>query len=104
MSIESFYTDDITIQRRTEQSVSGEVVVVYVDKLRTVGKVRNVAGNERQGVNKTIAECDTRIYTYPEDIEVTDRILWQGRYFDIYNVNNVMQMNGHLQIDAREIK
>ena len=102
--ISAFFKDTIVVQRRVETLVSGELVISYETVNTVKGCARNVVGNSRQGVNKTVAECDYRFYLPIVNVLITDRIYFDNRYFNIGAINNVQSMNEHLQIDAAEIK
>jgi SPP1 family predicted phage head-tail adaptor len=100
-----YYEPNIEIQRRTlTQNAFGEFVEVWGLHLTIDGRIRPLNGNERLSADKTTLFATHRLYCDVADITEVDRVVYQGKIYNIKFVSNVMNFNRHLQIDLEMVE
>lgn len=96
----------VTFQRASESSNSlGEPVQTWADICDAMAAVAGIRGTERFSALQVRAEVDHRFWTdwRPDlaDLSPKDRIVHNGRAFDIASVVNIDERNMDLEIVAR---
>jgi SPP1 family predicted phage head-tail adaptor len=89
----------VIIQRyETVSNGMGGSFSQWTNHLEYDGVIDQLTGNEMLEADR-IAENSTHILIGPmADIKRQDRVLFNGKRFDVKNVDNPMQMNRHLEI------
>jgi len=95
----------IALQHWAEtRTASGYATQTYTTYASVWAYIRTLSGRERLGaqqVNATLSH-EITIY-YRSDVQPDDRIVWDGRYFDIKDVRNVDERNIEIRMLAVEV-
>ena len=94
----------ITIQRYTTSKNSiGEVVEDWTDLFTARAEIKPLTGKEIFANNMIRAEMSHKItIRYQDGIKVTDRIVFNGRFFDITSIANYNEQNVVIEILTKE--
>jgi hypothetical protein len=107
MAIRRYYKDEIISQRLTEtENNIGGWSDTWVNNLSFRGciKYKNLSAYEKSIHDKNEVESTHRLYCDILDIKKKDRIIHNDITYEVVFVNNVMQMNKHLQIDLKVVE
>lgn len=90
----------VMIQRYTKTSNGmGGWVETWADHLAYDGVIDQLSGNEIVSANQLApASSHVLIGGYVEDINESDRVLFNGKIYAIKNIDNPMNLNQHLEI------
>ena len=107
MAIEDFYESGWKVQRRasTAKVDDGGALTSddWTDHLSIAARVRLLSGTETRYYDKEQGAATHRVYTDVADILKTDRLVDpDGMTYAILYVNNVDQLDCHLEIDCKE--
>ncbi len=101
----SKYFEPIAIERyTTSENAFGEEVKAWTTHLTIQGKLRPLSGTERFSADKTTLYATHRLYCFPANIEVNDRVKFDSKYYNIKFVANVMNFDKLLQIDCELVR
>jgi SPP1 family predicted phage head-tail adaptor len=86
----------VEIQRRTQtQESNGEYVYTWATIATVWATVKDLRGAEFFSARQTNAEVTTRFYVrWIEGVTVLDRILYEGRVYDIAQVSEMARRQG----------
>lgn len=95
----------IQIQRAT-QTVDpwGNPIQTWANHLVVDGKLRQLSGSELYQSRKDTPVATHRLYCRLADIKVADRISHDGQILNIVRVNNVMDFDELMQVDAEYVQ
>ena len=98
------YFEDIDIERKVITSGKyNEEIVNWLHHITIKGRLRKLSGNEIVRSDQLQSIGTHRLYCYPADIvKETDRIVFNGKNYEIIDVNNVMNFDDLLQIECEE--
>ena len=98
-------SERITIQENTEtRQPNGEITRQWADKFIVWSQVIPTKGEEKFiGDKKTFTQSFKFRIRYRKDVEVTDRILFEGQEFDIKSKNKIFKgsQNKFLEIEGK---
>jgi len=106
MPIDSYYKSGFTIQRSVQTvDPGGSPIESFVDLTDVDGRMRQLDGREVLGNEALGLKTSHRFYCAVIDVEEKDRIYdsVKDKTYEIRSVNNVMEMDVHLQIDCELI-
>jgi len=90
-------------QPGSSQGASGAAINAWATFATVRAKVEPLGGTETLGAGAFNPEASHRItIRYLSGLTPDMRINWNGRYFDIANVNNVLERGRWMVISARE--
>lgn len=94
----------IRIERATETNTGGHVSKSWSNLVCTFASIKKISGGEGTVVNQQQAKgtYEIKIRHYP--VKETDRITYDGRTFNISDVDNVDEANVWTVITAIEVK
>lgn len=107
MSIDSYYRTGFTIKRPVSTvDAGGSPIELFVDLTAVDGRMRQLNGTEVLANEALGLKTTDRFYCAVIDVEEKDRIYdsVNDKTYEIRSVNNVMEMDSHLQIDCELIK
>lgn len=107
MSIEDFYKSGWKVQRRANTAKVDDGGALtgddWADHLAISARIRLLSGNETRIYDKEQGASTHRVCTAVADILNTDRLVDpDGKTYAILYVNNVDQLDHHLEIDCKE--
>lgn len=95
------YFEPIVVQKSTVGGGEWGDVDVWADNRTIQGRVRRLTGREIDA-NKPIYSSSHRLYTR-SSVLVTERIKFDGGFYDVVGVNNVMNFDELYQIDLWQV-
>ncbi len=94
------YFHDIIVERSSKGVDSwGNPVQVWSHHAVIKGIIRQLNGRETFLSGKDTPNATHRMYCRLNDIKTIDRVLYDGVYYDVQNVNNVMNFDELLQVE-----
>lgn len=96
----------VELQEKTvEQNEFGEEIVTY-ETIETVwARVEPLKGQERFEAQQVTAKLSVRIYVrHRTDLSVQDRVVWDGKEFNILAMLNADERRRFLQLDCEAIQ
>ena len=98
------YFQDITVERSSKGVDSwGNPIQVWSTHDVVKGVIRQLSGSEANVSNKDTPISTHRMYCRKTDIKTIDRLLFNGVYYDVENVNNVMNFDELLQVELNVV-
>lgn len=103
MSIDRYYHTDIEVAPVIiSRGSGGEVEYSYGTPYEIRGRVRMMSGQEGYHAHKRGFPADYRLYCpVSTQIKKEDMVHWTGKELEVVQINNVMEMNGHLEVDLK---
>jgi len=100
--IESTYTLTVTVQRATTSNPDGTFTETWADHLTGVMMHRRqLSANEALKNDSDQVIADWRFYCEPDqDIIESDRLVYDGQFFNIKRIDPCHDLSHHWQIDA----
>jgi len=95
-----YLTDSITVYRSTQtRGAGGEIIKTWSSYIDAIGSFQNASGIESIINNQNAFRKTKKFFCDIVDILETDRIIYDGKTYEILNVSNVW--GHHLEIDMQ---
>lgn len=94
----------ITVERYTlTRNDFGEMIEEWSDLFSTRAEIKPLTGKEYFASNMQVSEMTHKItFRYSQQVKTSDRVLFDGRYFDITSVANINEANRVIEILTKE--
>lgn len=98
--IEKYYVD-ILIQRSTAGvDTWNNPIQIWADHLTIKGRMRQLNAREQYASKKDTYFASNRLYCRLSDIQKNDRVVLNGKTYEVKAVNDVMEMGALMQVEC----
>lgn len=104
VGMQKYFKSGIVVERYTEtRDDFGGIVEAWVTHLEIEGRIRPLSGNERLASSKETLFANYRLYCNVADIKNTDRVVYDGKTYNIKFVADPMDFGRFLQVDLEKV-